>query len=174
MHPKYKMLYNIQKSWITLSLRVISNNLSFFVLQTRVGAISFDDNVKIQFPLGLYSSKTDVIQALRFIKYSGGRTNIAGKQILHHLTRPHEIYSIWLGQHRQSNTNDIKIMGHKDLMKHLLKWCYFLCVGALKLLREQMFAPDLGARTGVPRIAIAFTDGTQTVDRYNLVEEATK
>lgn len=43
----------------------------------RIGLVSFDDQARVEFFMDTYTSKADVIQAIRQLQYNGGRTNIA-------------------------------------------------------------------------------------------------
>ena len=43
----------------------------------RIGLVSFEDEARVDFYLDSYTSKEDVIQAVRVLNYNGGRTNIA-------------------------------------------------------------------------------------------------
>lgn len=45
--------------------------------KTRVGAVTFNDAASVQFPLQAYNNKHDVISAVKRLKFTGGRTNIA-------------------------------------------------------------------------------------------------
>lgn len=45
--------------------------------QTRIGVVSWSDSADVDFNLNKYTNKQDVLQALQYIKYNGGRTNTA-------------------------------------------------------------------------------------------------
>ena len=56
----------------------IINQLEVAPNKTRVAALTFSEVVTINFNLGDYSSQRDVIFAIQFIQYAGGRANISG------------------------------------------------------------------------------------------------
>ena len=55
----------------------IIDDLEVWNDKIRVAAISFSDDATLEFDFNDYRTKQDVEEALRTIRYSGGRTNIA-------------------------------------------------------------------------------------------------
>ena len=45
--------------------------------KTRIGVVSWSDDVTLDFALDAYSSKQDILQALKYVQYRGGRTHTA-------------------------------------------------------------------------------------------------
>lgn len=55
----------------------VIDELEVYDGKIRIGAVTFDDTAEVGFYLNSYSSKQDIVQAIRKIQYGGGRTNIA-------------------------------------------------------------------------------------------------